>query len=384
MTESNDQNQFPATVPNNPQPNRPATWPLWLACLILLAGLIALGFWSWQQRQTQQQLQQSLDHVTEMNSQLDKRLNQGNGDRTERLRSLETSLREQQQTLSDQQRQIDHTASELLEAGNRTRTDWLLAEAEYLIRIANQRLLIEQDIRGSLAALEAADDVLRETDDIGTYPVREQLAKDIMALRSITHVDRTGLYLQLEAARETVSQLTERALMEQAPDLGGNPQPSDTAGTGEESSALSRAWMHVKSTLSNVISIRRLDDPVKPLLSPDQSAWARLNLQLMLEQAEMAVLQGHEKLYQQAIDKALSSLNEWYDSSDNRITALKTSLAELRDRNINPDLPDISRSLSLLKGRIAGRHTNTEAPMNRPSGDNDTSQGESDSEDGES
>ncbi len=366
MTESNNENQLPATIPAHSEPRRAALWPVWLACLILLAGLIALGLWSWQQWQTQQQLRQSLQHVTEMNSQLDQRLDQGRDSRTERLQSLETTLREQQQRLNEQQRQIDHTAGELLDAGNRTRTDWLLAEAEYLMRIANQRLQIEKDIRGALAALESADEVLRETDDVGVYPVREQLAREIMALRSVTDIDRTGLYLKLEAARDTVTRLTDRALIEQAPDFtgsGDDPQ-SDTVSTGEESSALSRAWKRVKSSLGNVVSIRRLDEPVKPLLSPDQSAWARLNLQLMIEQAELAVLRGHDNLYQQALDKALTSLDTWYDSSNNRIIALRDTLTELKGRDINPELPDISRSLTLLKGRIAGRHANTEAPMN--------------------
>ncbi|WP_328188686.1 uroporphyrinogen-III C-methyltransferase [Marinobacter sp. OP 3.4] len=366
VTESNNENQLPATIPAHSEPRRAALWPVWLACLILLAGLIALGLWSWQQWQTQQQLRQSLQHVTEMNSQLDQRLDQGRDSRTERLQSLETTLREQQQRLNEQQRQIDHTAGELLDAGNRTRTDWLLAEAEYLMRIANQRLQIEKDIRGALAALESADEVLRETDDVGVYPVREQLAREIMALRSVTDIDRTGLYLKLEAARDTVTRLTDRALIEQAPDFtgsGDDPQ-SDTVSTGEESSALSRAWKRVKSSLGNVVSIRRLDEPVKPLLSPDQSAWARLNLQLMIEQAELAVLRGHDNLYQQALDKALTSLDTWYDSSNNRIIALRDTLTELKGRDINPELPDISRSLTLLKGRIAGRHANTEAPMN--------------------
>ncbi|MFC4260706.1 uroporphyrinogen-III C-methyltransferase [Marinobacter lacisalsi] len=382
VTESNDQNQqLPATVPPTKEPRRPRTWPLWLVCLILLAGLVALGLWSWQQWQNQQQLQQSLEHVTQMNSQLDKRLNQGSSSQSDRLESLETTLREQQQTLSEQQRQIDHAARELLDAGNRTRTDWLLAEAEYLMRIANQRLVIEKDIRGALAALKSADDVLRETDDIGVYPVREQLAREILALRSVNDVDRTGLYLQLEAARDTVTQLTDRALTDKAPDFSSNGQDRDNTETAEDSSPLSRAWERTKSSLSNVVSIRRLDEPVKPLLSPDQSAWARLNLQLMLEQAELAVLRGHENLYQQALDKALDSLNTWYDNSKNRIEALKNSLAELKARDINPELPDISRSLTLLKGRIAGRHANNEAPMNGGEENSEDSQDDSGSED---
>ncbi|WP_417546907.1 uroporphyrinogen-III C-methyltransferase [Marinobacter segnicrescens] len=365
VTESN--NQLPATVPDTNTPPGGKTWPLWIVCLILLAGLIALALWSWQQWQVQQQLEQSLEHVSELNRQLDQRLDQGSSDRSERLQSVENTLREQQQTLGEQQRQIDHNARELLDAGNRTRTDWLLAEAEYLLRIANQRLLIEQDIRGALAALNSADEVLRETDDVGVYPVREQLSKEIMALRSVTDVDRTGLYLRLEAAREAVSQLTDQALIEErAPGFSADQSSQDDTATTEENTA-ARAWQRAKDSLKEVVSIRRLDEPVKPLLSPDQSAWARLNLQLMLEQAELAVLRGHDDLYQQAMEKAVTSLEDWYDGTDNRVTALRDTLAELKDREINPELPDISQSLSLLKGRIAGRHVNNEAQMD---GDN--------------
>ncbi|MGM0569796.1 uroporphyrinogen-III C-methyltransferase [Marinobacter sp.] len=362
MTESN--NQLPATVPDNNPASRGKTWPLWIFCLVLLAGVIALALWSWQQWQTQQSLEQSLGHVSELNRQLDQRLDEGSSDRSERLQSLESTLRDQQQRLGEQQRQIDHNARELLDAGNRTRTDWLLAEAEYLLRIANQRLLIEQDIRGALAALNSADEVLRETDDVGVYPVREQLAREIMALRSVTDVDRTGLYLTLEAARETVTGLTDQALIEdRAP--GADRDEVGQEGTSEEDQgAAARAWQRATESLKEVVSIRRLDEPVKPLLSPDQSAWARLNLQLMLEQAELAVLRGHEDLYQQALEKAVTSLETWYDGTDNRVTALRDTLTELRDRDINPDLPDISQSLTLLKGRIAGRHANNEAEMN--------------------
>ncbi|MCK7544515.1 uroporphyrinogen-III C-methyltransferase [Marinobacter bryozoorum] len=361
VTESN--NQLPATTPHTNPPSGGKTWPLWIFCLILLVGLVALSLWSWQQWLSQQKLEQSVGHVSELNRQLDQRLDQGTNDRSDRLQSLESSLREQQQQLGEQQRQIDHNARELLDTGNRTRTDWLLAEAEYLLRIANQRLLIEQDIRGALAALNSADDVLRETDDVGTYPVRERLAREIMALRSVTDVDRTGLYLKLEAARETVTDLTDQALIkDQAPgsDRGKSGQAQASA---EEQGPAARAWQRVTDSLANVVSVRRLDEPVKPLLSPDQSAWARLNLQLMLEQAELAVLRGHEDLYTQALEKAVTSLETWYDGTDNRVTALRDTLAELRDQDINPELPDISQSLTLLKGRIAGRHANNEAEM---------------------
>src|SRR5690554_6547046 len=126
---------------------------------------------------------------------------------------MEQKLSEQRVLSATQQRQIDHNARELLEAGNRTRTDWLLAEAEYLLRIANQRLLIEKDIKGALSALESADEVLSESDDIGVFPVRQQLAREVLSLRGIQGVDRTGMYLKLDAAIASLHDLTDLALI---------------------------------------------------------------------------------------------------------------------------------------------------------------------------
>lgn len=118
---------------------------------------------------------------------------------------------------------------------------------------------------------------------------------------------------------------------------------------------LTKAWQKFKSTLMQVVVVRRMDESVKPLLSPDQSAYARLNLQLMLEETEMAVLRGNQPLYERALAKAQAAVADWYDSSNPRVDALSNTLGELSKNNVAPDLPDISKSLDLLKERLAGR-----------------------------
>lgn len=350
MTEPNP--QLPAPIQHHRSP-RPRLWPVWLIAIVALVLAGALALWSWQQWQAQQSLRQSISHLQDDTRRLERNYGQSGQERSGRIAALEQKLAEQRELIATQQRQVDHNARALLEAGNRTRTDWLLAEAEYLLRIANQRLMIEKDIRGALAALEAGDEVLAETDDIGVYPVRQQLAKEILALKGIADVDRTGLYLKLEAAIDSINQLTDDALIhDHAPDFVSDEPDTPPAG---EPNVMARAWQQVKTTLSDVIVVRRLDEPVKPLMSPEQSAYARLNLQLMLEEAEMAVLRANQPLYERALAKANDAMTRWYDSSDQRIAALKTSLTELADRNVDPELPDISRSLELLKARLAGR-----------------------------
>ena len=353
MTETT--NQLPATVSKEP-PARQKLWPVWLVAILALIIAIALALWSWQQWNNHQAVMQTIESLKQDTAQLEDLYGDRGSQQSQRLQSLEEKLASQRELIATQQRQIDHNARELLEAGNRTRTDWLLAEAEYLLRIANQRLMIEKDIRGAMSALEAADEVLTESDDIGVYPVRQQLAREILALKGLTGVDRTGLYLTLEAAINSIHQLTDQALIsENAPGFVVNAAQGESAGTGEEPGAVVQAWNKVKATLMQVVVVRRMDEPVKPLLSPDQSAYARLNLQLMLEEAEMAVLRGNQPLYERALTKARTTIDDWYNASNPRVTALSDTLAELAGKNVDPELPDISQSLDLLKERLAGR-----------------------------
>lgn len=350
MTETTK--QLPAPV-SPTQAHRPRLWPIWVIAVIALILAVALALWNWQQWQTHQSTVQVIQDLRQDTARLEDNYGSRGSEQAQRLQDLERKLSDQRELIATQQRQIDHNARELLEAGNRTRTDWLLAEAEYLLRVANQRLLIEKDIRGALSALESADEVLRESDDIGVYPVRQQLAREILSLRSIQGVDRTGLYLQLEAAIASVHDLTDQALIhDQAPSLR---IADDRTASGDGHSALVRGWTRFLDTLQQVVVVRRLDEPVKPLLSPDQSAWARLNLQLMLEEAEMAVLRGNQPLYERALTKAINTIDDWYDATNPAIRGLADSLNELAGHNVDPQLPDISQSLSLLKERLAGR-----------------------------
>ena len=371
---TNTQKQLPAPVAPQQQPEQARVWPLWLISIIALVLVLLLALWNWQQWNNNQASQQVLKDLQQETAQLDSRYGERGSQQAQRLQSLTDAVAAQRELIATQQRQISHNATTLLEAGNRTRTDWLLAEAEYLLRIANQRLLIEKDIKGAAAALQAADDVLTESDDIGVYPVRQQLVREILALKSIVAVDRTGLYLQLEAVIDSVHQLTDQALIhENAPGfmLSANASGVDVDVDVDEPSMAVRTWQSFTRTLKQVVVVRRLDEQVKPLLSPDQSAYARLNLQLMLEETELAVLRGNQTLYQKSLEKARTTVQEWYDADSARVGALADTLGELASRNVDPELPDISRSLGLLKQRVSGRGASNNGDQDAPANGDD-------------
>jgi uroporphyrin-3 C-methyltransferase len=112
---------------------------------------------------------------------------------------------------------------------------------------------------------------------------------------------------------------------------------------------LKASWNRALDKFEKLIIIRHRDEPIEPLLSPEQAFFLRQNLHLMLEQAQVALLQRK----QQPFDSSLSRAREWiatyFDSKDATTTALLEGLAELSTINVAPELPDISASLTSLK-----------------------------------
>lgn len=378
---------------NLPVPTSPASSasarqqrPLWIAIVLLVLAVLALALFLgnlWQQRQA---LEQQVNQISESADQLSPSVNElsravdeiGQSVReigsqrqtvdsqvTDRLDELETNLEQYASRQQALQRQLEQASRALRQTGKRTRSDWLLAEAEYLMRLANQRLRMERDVDGALALLQNADQVLEETEDMGIYPVRQELAREIQALRAVESVDRVGLYLQLEAAIEQIEDLTIANLSTDTPPDQAAAIPNVDVDPGAER-PLQEAWQEFKQTLSEVVVVRRLDEPLQPLLSPRQGAYVNLNLRLMLEEAEMALLSADPVLYRRSLEKAREWLLEWYDESNSQVASLAQTLEDLAQRKISPQLPDISDSLNLLKDRISSRAENVAAGDPQP------------------
>ena len=76
---------------------------------------------------------------------------------------------------------------------------WLRAEAQYLLRLANQRVVMARDTDSALALLDSADGILRQLDDVSLHDVRAAVAAEQAALRAVPKVDVEGIYLRLSA-----------------------------------------------------------------------------------------------------------------------------------------------------------------------------------------
>jgi len=105
--------------------------------------------------------------------------------------------------------------------------------------------------------------------------------------------------------------------------------------------------------LGSIFVWREWEDTPQAMLAPGQDELIKQNLRLMLEQAQLALLLRDGSLYQQAMAKS----QDWFqryavtDSAQGRI--LRAELDELSAMDINPLLPDLSQTLTLINQLVA-------------------------------
>ncbi len=345
-------------LPNTGKAARPGArmHPLSLVNLFLIAGLAGVagygGWLAWQQQQ------QTAADMAVLRDRLQQTQNEaGSLAATEGELLVKTEgLLKQASSLAEQ---VAHNTDRLGKLPGAERQDWLLAEAEYLMRMANQRLQLERDWSGALSMLQAADNVLVETRNPAFSKVRAQLAKEMLALRAAPALDYTGAVLRLQALQEAIPQL---------PWVPERMLPEAQTGVSEEPAAASDLswyeglWQRLSQALVGMVRIRDREVPVQGPLSPDQQYYLQQNMHLMLEQAQIALLRQQADLYQHSLKRVADWLNEYLMMADDQARAVQASLQELQQWNVAPAIPDISNSLQLLQKKIEEQRRGTVMP----------------------
>lgn len=222
------------------------------------------------------------------------------------------------------------TRLELLE-GNRAQ-EYLLAEVEYLLRIAIQRIQAGRDVATGLSLMLSADQTLAAADDAELFPIRRALATDIAALRALPAIDRDGLYLELAAAADRIDQLSMSPIeLAQA--------PAGEVAEGDQG---------LMQTLSSFITVRQRANPIDPLPTPTEAVYARQNMRLMLEQAQLALLDENSVTWQSTLERALAWADRYF-LDDSEQQSLITTLARLQGLPVAQDIPRVGAALAELK-----------------------------------
>ncbi|SBS26796.1 Putative uroporphyrinogen-III C-methyltransferase [Marinomonas spartinae] len=265
---------------------------------------------------------------------------------------------------SQQSEQIKTIQKQLSRIHNNTKEDWKLAEVEYLVRLANQRVLLESDARGAIGLLSSADSILAELQDPMFFAARKAIAKDIQALKSTRHFDLQGRYLQLDALYDQVSKLPQREPSKawQQDHQTSETKPQSQGMTDKVTGVLSEFWQSLKS----LVIINYDHTPIKTLLPPTEYQQLVTGLQLQLDVAQVAMVKGESKIYQNALSRVAKAVTEHFDTKSQQVIAFLASITSLQQVNPAPNLPLPNDSLEAMKTLIKKwneRTQSTEQPQ---------------------
>ncbi len=309
--------------------------------------------------------QQTLSAQSQKISAVESSISQGNNALQQNLVALsqtqQSAIEKLNGDLRNTRRTVDEMSQRILAQGKRlnamtdtSRNDWLLAEAEYLLKLANQRVRIERSPVGAQALLEEADNILRDLDEPSLYPARRAIAKDLAALKLLNKIDVEGIYLALLALTDQANTIPIRV----APSKREMAeQQNAVAQTNERSfwQTVSESWQGFTQSFKDYVRVVHHDEKPKALLPVQDEVYLQQNLRLMLERAQLALLREQQDIYTTSLAQADQWLQEYYNTSE-KLDKFRQALAALQEKTIVQDLPDISQSLELLHQYISDLH----------------------------
>ncbi|MBR9754987.1 uroporphyrinogen-III C-methyltransferase [Cobetia sp. 4B] len=338
--------------PGEPQGKKSKAGSIALILVILLAIVVAVLAWFGWQRLN------ALPDAQGLDKQVSESVTQQVGQVSSKVEGLSSTLEKNESRVSeldkrlssesqDTEQALNKVLEELSKSQQTDARDWHYAEAEYLLRLANQRLQLERDVNGADALLENADARIAAANNPALLPVRKAIQSELASLDSVPRVDRSGIYLALLAEQEQLARLP---LKQDVAEIAAKVE-NDAAPTGGWQQQLARFGNELK----DLVTVRRHDEALEALITPEQESYLRQNVRLVLEQAQLALLKEEPKLYQAAIDKAITLVNGYYDTKTDGVQNAVAKLEELKSKTIRPELPDISASLSKLRELIERR-----------------------------
>ena len=261
----------------------------------------------------------------------------------EALQQSHTALAETLRQLEGRQRQTDEQLSAAVQHLRALRrqvnhaSGWQLEELRFLLHTASQRLALGGDVNTALAALRAADVLLREIPDSALIPVRERLIRAINRLHAHPRPDFSGVALALAdlAARAQQLPLNTGASEPQPAPPQPDPQPRWRQLAGN-------IWQELKS----LIVITRDSGQSAALLAPSERFFLHRNLRLQLEAARLALLARDQSQYRASIEAATDWLREFFEPDDAGVRSALEILQDAAALELNRPRPSLEATLS--------------------------------------
>jgi len=270
---------------------------------------------------------------------------------TTRLLQVDSDFDKQVRNLNDTQEDLSASLEKITSDLQKGSQEFVLDEVSQLLKLGNNSAIFAGDADAAVKAFSLADIQLKEIANPRYAVVRRKINDEIELLKSVELVDKESVLAKLNALSKTIPSLP----LENEPPVVEQAQVVQETSDSQESltwrTELAKLW----SDLLGTVTIQRVEQPPKPLLAPSERYFLDQNLQLNLNKAEIALLQGRQALYRQSLDDARTWLNEYFDLQNDDVTDVIGQLDELSKMAIDVDLPAVSDSYDLLQSLKGGQ-----------------------------
>jgi uroporphyrin-3 C-methyltransferase len=353
-TESGETEAPQDAKPDQPVPPKPRrSWFGLFNFLLILLLAGAAGYYWWQQQQVAGDYQATIGELRQQleskagNARLDSSLSPIKGD----IGSLGRKIDE----LGLEQQGLRESSEKLYELYGRDKNDWQLAEVEYLMRVAQHKLILQDDFEGAAITLQAASDRIALTGDPGLLPVRVMVSEEIADLKTRKRADLVGMTLILAQLRRQVRVL----------EPGFALRVDEPASKSLQVQASQDWFDRFNAFIDSLVKVR--NEATQPTEIEANIVDVSETLEDNLKLARWAVLERDGRQYQRLIEQSLRLFREFYDLDNAANNDFMTQLQELQKMELKPEKPDITGSLRELLRILSQRETApqpaaTEAP----------------------
>lgn len=334
----------PQAEPDQPVPPKPRrSWFGLFNFLLILLLAGAAGYYWWQQQQVASDYQTTIGELRQQleskagNARLDSSLSPLKGD----ISSLGTKI----DKLGVEQQGLRESSEKLYELYGRDKNDWQLAEVEYLMRVAQHKLILQDDFEGAAVTLQAASDRIALTGDPGLLPVRVMISEEIADLKTRKRADLVGMTLILAQLRRQVRVL----------EPGFALRVDEPASKSLQVQASQDWFDRFNAFIDSLVKVR--NEATQPTEIEANIADVSETLEDNLKLARWAVLERDGRQYQRLIEQSLRLFREFYDLDNTANNDFMTQLQELQKMELKPEKPDITGSLRELLRILSQRET---------------------------
>jgi uroporphyrin-3 C-methyltransferase len=318
-----------------------------LAAVALVAVAVA-GWLAWDARQGVRSMESSaggrLAELGEASSQNRAALAQSQA----ALKEAQGRIAELEARVADTQEQRV-ALEEMYRELSRSADDRVLSEVEQMLVLASQQLQLAGNVRGALAALQAADQRLARAEKLAATPLRRAITQDMDRLKAVPQVDTVGIAVKLDGLMAQSESLP--LLIAETPPATRIASRARYADEGGILRAARDFWEEMKG----LVRIRDLEAPDVPLLTPAQSYFLRENLRLRLLAARVALLAREEPSFKEDLKASQAWISKYFDARAKPTAAALVTLRQIAESPVTITVPDINASLAAVRAARAAR-----------------------------